>query len=77
MEPSFSIPKPKYKGKKGNEIKRTIDCPNGMVPIQKNTKEYVANGKYWAEKHSTPLTVDSHGTHVSTTFEMAKFYKYL
>lgn len=77
MEPSFSIPNPKYKGKKGNEIKKTINCPNGMVPIQRNTKEYVANGKYWAEKHSTPLTIDSHGTHVSTTFELDKFYKYL
>ncbi|CAN6805779.1 unnamed protein product [Brassica oleracea var. botrytis] len=63
MEPSFSIPNPKYKGKKGNKIKRTIDCPNGMVPIQRNTNEYVANGKYWAEKHSTPLTVESHETH--------------
>ncbi|KAL0709366.1 hypothetical protein Bca4012_016344 [Brassica carinata] len=63
MEPSFSIPKPKYKGKKGNGIRRTIDCPNGTVPIQRNTKEYVANRLYWADKHFKPLTVESHGTH--------------
>lgn len=65
MEPSFSIPKPKNKVTRESKKKQIIQCPNGTVPILKNTEEYVANAQYWVEKHSHPLTVESHGTHVS------------
>ncbi|KAH0907510.1 hypothetical protein HID58_039337, partial [Brassica napus] len=42
-----------------------IQCPNGTVPILKNTKKYVANAQYWAERHFNPLTDESPGKHVS------------
>ncbi|KAG7553849.1 Neprosin [Arabidopsis suecica] len=59
MEPSFLIPKSKIQVKS----KTIIDCPNGTVPIFRNTKEYVANAQYFAEEHFNPITVKSHGTH--------------
>lgn len=63
MEPSFAIPQLKYQVE--NKYEKIIDCPNGTVPILRNTKEYVANAQYFTEKYFNPLTVDSHGTHVS------------
>lgn len=64
MKPSFSLNKSKNQvGRKMYD--KIIDCPNGTIPILRNTKEYVANAQYFAEKHLNPLTVESHGTHVS------------
>ncbi|ESQ41127.1 hypothetical protein EUTSA_v10015562mg [Eutrema salsugineum] len=63
MEPSFSISKPKNKARDESKSKTNIECPNGTVPILRNTKEYVANAQYWAGKHFNPLTAESHGTH--------------
>ncbi|XP_013610547.1 PREDICTED: uncharacterized protein LOC106317242 isoform X1 [Brassica oleracea var. oleracea] len=65
MEPSFSSWKLKKQIKSKIENRISINCPNGTVPILKNTKEYVANAKYWAEKHFNPLTEDSPGTHIA------------
>lgn len=65
MKPSFSIPKSKNQFE-SIIYEKIIDCPNGTVPILRNTKEYVANAQYFAEKHFNPFTVESHGTHVST-----------
>ncbi|KAL1202211.1 Protein neprosin [Cardamine amara subsp. amara] len=65
MEPSFSISKRKFKVKSERRSKKSIQCQNGTVPIIRNTKEYVANAQYWAEKHFHSLTVKSHGTHIA------------
>lgn len=64
MEPSFIISKQKDQTKTKSESKKFIDCPNGTVPILKNTKEFVTNAQYWANKHFNSFTIDSHGTHV-------------
>ena len=53
-------------GKNETSNKRKIVCPNGTVPILRNTKEYVTNSQVFAEKHFHPLSADSPGTHVST-----------
>lgn len=64
MEPSFSVPKSnRFENKMRTNI---IGCPNGTVPILKNIKDHAANTQYFAEKYFNPLTVESHGTHVST-----------
>ncbi|KAG7601950.1 putative neprosin [Arabidopsis thaliana] len=63
MKPSFSISKPKSQVKNKIEGKKIIECPNGTVPILRNTKEYVARAQYWEKKHFNPHTVGSHGTH--------------
>uniref|UniRef100_A0A0D3AIC3 Neprosin PEP catalytic domain-containing protein n=1 Tax=Brassica oleracea var. oleracea TaxID=109376 RepID=A0A0D3AIC3_BRAOL len=63
MEPSFIISKQKDQTKTKSESKKFIDCPNGTVPILKNTKEFVTNAQYWANKHFNSFTIDSHGTH--------------
>ncbi|CAN8237238.1 unnamed protein product [Cochlearia groenlandica] len=62
MKPSF--PMTKSKNKVGSRrIRKTIECPNGTVPILRDTKEYVTNAQYQAKKHFNPLTLESHGTH--------------
>ncbi|KAF3561402.1 hypothetical protein DY000_02013081 [Brassica cretica] len=50
-------------GKNETSNKRKIVCPNGTVPILRNTKEYVTNSQVFAEKHFHPLSADSPGTH--------------
>ncbi|EOA22852.1 hypothetical protein CARUB_v10003582mg [Capsella rubella] len=62
MEPSFPISKSKYQVER-TISKEIIDCPNGTVPILRNTKEYVTNGQHFVGKHFNPFTVESHGTH--------------
>lgn len=64
LKPSFSISKPEKQVESERKSKKSIECPNGTVPILRNTKQYVANAQYWEEKHFNPLTVESHGTHV-------------
>ena len=75
MEPSFSNLKPKKQVKNKTENRIRVECPNGTVPILKNTKKYVANAQYWAERHFNPLTDESHGKHVSLTDYLR--YKYV
>jgi len=70
MKPSFSISKPKSQVKNKIEGKKIIECPNGTVPILRNTKEYVARAQYWEKKHFNPHTVGSHGTHVNKILEL-------
>ncbi|CAL9229182.1 unnamed protein product, partial [Arabidopsis halleri] len=65
LKPSFSISKPENQVESERKSKKSIECPNGTVPILRNTKQYVANAQYWAEKHFNPLTVESHGTHIA------------
>ncbi|XP_033138382.1 uncharacterized protein LOC103846698 isoform X2 [Brassica rapa] len=77
MEPSFSSWKPKRQTKNKIENRISINCPNGTVPILRNTKEYIANAKYWAEKHFNPLTEDSPGTHVNPSlFDDGRTWSY-
>ncbi|WZZ86900.1 hypothetical protein YC2023_115479 [Brassica napus] len=52
-------------GKNETSNKRKIVCPNGTVPILRNTKEYVTNSQVFAEKHFHPLSADSPGTHIA------------
>ncbi|KAL1197065.1 Protein neprosin [Cardamine amara subsp. amara] len=64
MEPSFST----LKSTNQTESKRNenpIDCPNGTVPILRNTKEYVENAQYFTEKRFNPLTIERHGEHMA------------
>ena len=75
MEPSFSSLKPKKQVKNKIENRIRVECPNGTVPILKNTKEYVTNAQYWAERHFNPLTDESHGKHVSLMDYLS--YKYV
>ncbi|CAN7068554.1 unnamed protein product [Brassica rapa subsp. trilocularis] len=67
MEPSFSNLKPKKQVKNKTENRIRVECPNGTVPILKNTKKYVANAQYWAERHFNPLTDESPGKHPNIT----------
>ena len=77
MEPSFSSLKPKKQVKNKIENRIRVECPNGTVPILKNTKEYVTNAQYWAERHFNPLTDESHGKHVSLMDYLRYKYVYL
>ncbi|WZZ49524.1 hypothetical protein YC2023_049631 [Brassica napus] len=52
-------------GKNETSDKRKIECPNGTVPILRNTKEYVTNSQVFAEEHFHPLSADSPGTHIA------------
>ncbi|CAN6833056.1 unnamed protein product [Brassica oleracea] len=52
-------------GKNETSDKRKIVCPNGTVPILRNTKEYVTNSQVFAEEHFHPLSADSPGTHIA------------
>ncbi|WZZ22594.1 hypothetical protein YC2023_123981 [Brassica napus] len=72
MEPSFSSLKPKKQVKNKIENRIRVECPNGTVPILKNTKEYVTNAQYWAERHFNPLTDESHGKHIAGVREQGQ-----
>ncbi|ESQ41129.1 hypothetical protein EUTSA_v10015383mg [Eutrema salsugineum] len=75
MEPSFSISKPKNNIRGESKSNKIIECPNGTVPILRNTKEYAANAQYWAEKHFNPLTAESHGTHFAGVNSQGQGYR--
>ncbi|KAG2301279.1 hypothetical protein Bca52824_029930 [Brassica carinata] len=66
MKSSISRPELKMQtGKNETSNKRKIVCPNGSVPILRNTKEYVTNSQVFAEKHFHSLSADSPGTHIN------------
>ncbi|EOA19592.1 hypothetical protein CARUB_v10002741mg, partial [Capsella rubella] len=65
MKPSFAISEPENKVKSRRYDQNVIDCPNGTVPILKNTKEYVRNAQYFAAKRLNPLTVVRPGEHIA------------
>ena len=67
MKPSVSRLELKMQtGKNETSNKKKIGCPNGTVPILRNTKEFFTNSQIFAENHFLPLSADSPGTHVST-----------
>uniref|UniRef100_A0A0D3EG50 Neprosin PEP catalytic domain-containing protein n=1 Tax=Brassica oleracea var. oleracea TaxID=109376 RepID=A0A0D3EG50_BRAOL len=72
MEPSFLSLKPKKQVKNEIENRIRVECPNGTVPILKNTKQYVGNAQYWAERHFNPLTDESHGKHMAGVREQGQ-----
>nr|VDD26980.1 unnamed protein product [Brassica oleracea] len=45
--------------------KQKIPCPDGTIPVLRNTKEFITNAQVLADKHFHPLTADSRGTHIS------------
>ncbi|KAG2303210.1 hypothetical protein Bca52824_031861 [Brassica carinata] len=68
MKSSVSISRPELKmqtGENKTSNKKKIECPNGTVPILKNTKEYVKNSQVFVEKHLHPLSADSPGLHIA------------
>lgn len=67
MKPSFS--------RLGNKktYKKEIGCPDGTVPILRNTKEFIINSQFSAENYFHPLSLDSPGTHVSAHFNYHEF----
>ena len=72
MKSSVSRPELKMQiGKNETSNKRKIGCPNGSVPILRNTKEYVTNSQMFAEKHFHPLSADSPGTHVRNSSQFS------
>ncbi|XP_056844102.1 uncharacterized protein LOC130496228 [Raphanus sativus] len=66
MKPSVSRPEFKMQtGKNETSNKNKIGCPNGTVPILRNTKKFVTNSQIFAESHFHPLSADSPGTHIA------------
>ncbi|KAG2302394.1 hypothetical protein Bca52824_031045 [Brassica carinata] len=66
VKPSVSRPELKMQtGNNETSNKKKIRCPNGTVPILRNTKEFIKNSQFFAKKHIHPLTVDSPGTHIA------------
>ncbi|KAL0694810.1 hypothetical protein Bca4012_061990 [Brassica carinata] len=68
MKSSVSISRPELKmqtAENKTSNKKKIECPNGTVPILKNTKEYVKNSQVFVEKHLHPLSADSPGLHIA------------
>ncbi|CAH8313905.1 unnamed protein product [Eruca vesicaria subsp. sativa] len=45
--------------------KNKIKCPDGTVPVLRNTKEFVTNDNLFAEKYVHPQSADSPGTHIA------------
>ncbi|KAG7610365.1 Neprosin [Arabidopsis suecica] len=45
--------------------KNEMGCPDGTVPILRNSKEYISNAQLFAEKYFHPLSSESPGSHVA------------
>ncbi|KAJ4888571.1 hypothetical protein Rs2_28319 [Raphanus sativus] len=66
MKSSVSRPELKMQTSKNETSnKNKIGCPNGTVPILRNTKEYVTNSQIFSEKHFHLLSPDSPGLHIA------------
>ncbi|CAH8388441.1 unnamed protein product, partial [Eruca vesicaria subsp. sativa] len=63
MKPSVSRTKSKSQIGINHVQKQTIPCPDGTIPVWRNTKEFITNAQVLAEKHVHPLSADSPGTH--------------
>ncbi|CAL9241666.1 unnamed protein product [Arabidopsis halleri] len=64
MKPSVS--RFEFKNQTGNNktYKKEFECPHGTVPILRNSKEYITNAQFFAEKYFHPLSGDRPGTHI-------------
>ncbi|CAH2044433.1 unnamed protein product [Thlaspi arvense] len=63
MKPSVS--RIELKSQIGNKKKEKDQCPDGTVPVLRNTKEFITNAQFFAKKYIHPLTTDSPGTHIA------------
>nr|VDD27042.1 unnamed protein product [Brassica oleracea] len=54
----------------GNNItqKNKIKCPDGTIPVLRNTKDFLTSANLFPENYVHPQSVDSPGTHVSIHF---------
>lgn len=54
----------------GNSItqKNKIKCPDGTIPVLRNTKDFLTSANLFPENYVHPHSVDSPGTHVSIHF---------
>ena len=67
MKPSVSRTKLKSQIGIKKIQKQKIPCPDGTIPVLRNTKEFITNAQVLADKHFHPLTADSPGTHVNNS----------
>ncbi|KAL1224283.1 Protein neprosin [Cardamine amara subsp. amara] len=65
MKPSVSKPELKNQTSSNKTYKKKIRCPQGTIPILRNSKEYITNARLFVEKYFHPLTGDSPGTHIA------------
>ncbi|CAN8265171.1 unnamed protein product [Cochlearia groenlandica] len=65
MKSSNSIRQLKSQIENNKTYKSKINCPDGTVPIMRNSKEFMTNAQTFADKFVHPLSVDSPGTHVA------------
>ncbi|KAL1212620.1 Protein neprosin [Cardamine amara subsp. amara] len=65
MKPSVSSSEFKNQTSNNKTYKKKIRCPDGTVPILRNSKEYITNTQLVAEKYFHPLSGDSPGTHIA------------
>ncbi|XP_018462113.2 uncharacterized protein LOC108833176 [Raphanus sativus] len=66
MKSSISRPELKMQtGKNETSNKTKLECPNGTVPILRNTKGFATNSQIFAEKNFHPLSADSPGMHIA------------
>lgn len=65
MKPSVSRTESKSQIGINRVQKQIIPCPDGTIPVWRNTKEYITKAQDLADKHVHPLSDDSPGTHVT------------
>ncbi|KAL0739725.1 hypothetical protein Bca4012_081238 [Brassica carinata] len=65
MKPSVSRTESKSQIGINQVQKLTVPCPDGTIPVWRNTKEFITNAQVLAEKHVHPLSADSPGTHIA------------
>ncbi|KAJ4866017.1 hypothetical protein Rs2_52465 [Raphanus sativus] len=66
MKSSISRPELKMQtGKNETSNKTKLECPNGTVPILRNTKGFATNSQIFAEKNFHSLSADSPGMHIA------------
>ncbi|WZY79364.1 hypothetical protein YC2023_025748 [Brassica napus] len=65
MKPSVSRTELKSQIGINKVQKQKIPCPDGTVPVWRNTKEFTTNTQVLAENHVHFLTPDSPGTHLA------------
>ena len=64
MKPSVSRTELKSQIGINKVQKQKIPCPDGTIPVWRNTKEFTTNTQVLAENHVHFLSPDSPGTHV-------------
>ncbi|KAJ4908286.1 hypothetical protein Rs2_11944 [Raphanus sativus] len=65
MKPSVSRTESKSQIGINRVQKQIIPCPDGTIPVWRNTKEYITKAQDLADKHVHPLSDDSPGTHIA------------